>query len=77
MKTIANFGLMDVISEDDKDTINFNHSSGCVTFVIIFKQGKASIKHAYWRHLSFGGSIVGNQGKLWENFNEKIKSHLN
>ena len=77
MKTIANFGLMDVISEDNKDTINFNHSSGCVTFVIIFKKGKASITHAYWRHLSFGGSIVGNQSKLWENFNEKIKSHLN
>jgi len=77
MKTIANFGLMDVISEDNKDTINFNHSSGCVTFVIIFKKGKASIKHAYWRHLSFGGSIVGNQSKLWENFNEKIESHLN
>ena len=77
MKTIANYGLMDVISEDNKDTINFNHSSGCVTFVIIFKKGKASIKHAYWRHLSFGGSIVGNQSKLWENFNEKIKSHLN
>ena len=77
MKTIANLGLMDVISEDNKDTINFNHSSGCVTFVIIFKKGKASIKHAYWRHQSFGGSIVGNQSKLWENFNEKIKSHLN
>ena len=77
MKTIANFGLMEVISEDNKDTIIFNHSSGCVTFVIIFKKGKASIKHAYWRHLSFGGSIVGNQSKLWENFNKKIKSHLN
>ena len=77
MKTIANFGLMEVISEDNKDTIIFNHSSGCVTFVIIFKKGKASIKHAYWRHLSFGGSIVGNQSKLWENFNNKIESHLN
>ena len=77
MKTIANFGLMEVISEDNKATIIFNHSSGCVTSVIIFKKGKASIKHAYWRHLSFGGSIVGNQSKLWENFNEKIKSHLN
>ena len=77
MKTIANYGLMEVISEDNKDTIIFNHSSGCVTFVIIFEKGKASIKHAYWRHLSFGGSIVGNQRKLWENFNEKIKSHLN
>ena len=77
MKTIANFGLMDVISEDSKDTIKFNHSSGCVTFVIIFAKGKASIKHAYWRHLSFGGSIVGNQSKLWENFNKKIKNYLN
>ena len=77
MKTIANYGLMEVISEDNKDTIIFNHSSGCVTFVIIFKKGKASIKHAYWRHLSFGGSINGNQSKLWKNFNDKIESHLN
>ena len=77
MKTIANFGLMDVISEDNKDTIKFNHSSGCVTFVIIFEKGKASIKHAYWRHLSFGGSINGNQSKLWKYFNDKIESHLN
>ena len=37
MKTIANFGLMDVISEDNKDTINFNHSSGQVTFELIFQ----------------------------------------
>ena len=73
MKTIANLGLMDVISEDNKDTINFNHSSGCVTFVIIFEKGKASIKHAYWRHLSFGGRISGSQNKLWKVFNEKIK----
>tara|TARA_B100002052_G_scaffold260158_1_gene253180 strand:- start:892 stop:1125 length:234 start_codon:yes stop_codon:yes gene_type:complete len=73
MKTIANFGLMEVISEDNKDTIIFNHSSGCVTFVIIFKKGKASIKHAYWRHLSFGGRISGSQNKLWKVFNEKIK----
>ena len=56
MKTIANYGLMEVISEDNKDTIIFNHSSGCVTFVIIFDKGKASIKHAYWSNLSFGGS---------------------
>ena len=73
MKTIANFGLMDVISEDNKDTIKFNHSSGCVTFVIIFEKGKASIKHAYWRHLSVGGPISGSQNKLWKVFNEKIK----
>ena len=39
MKTIANFGLMDVISEDNKDTINFNHSSGQVTFELIFQKG--------------------------------------
>ena len=73
MKTIANFGLMEVISEDNKDTIKFNHSSGCVTFVIIFEKGKASIKHAYWRHLSVGGPISGSQNKLWKVFNEKIK----
>ena len=46
MKTIANFGLMDVISEDNKDTIKFNHS----TFVIIFaKKGKASNETFIWR----------------------------
>ena len=73
MKTIANYGLMEVISEDNKDTIIFNHSSGCVTFVIIFEKGKASIKHAYWRHLSVGGRISGSQNKLWKVFNEKIK----
>ena len=50
MKTIANFGLMDVISEDNKDTINFNHSSGKVTFELIFNEDKVTIKNAYWRH---------------------------
>tara|TARA_B100001142_G_C14047642_1_gene544605 strand:+ start:490 stop:723 length:234 start_codon:yes stop_codon:yes gene_type:complete len=73
MKTIANFGLMDVISEDNKDTINFNHSSGKVTFELIFKNDKTIIKKAYWRHLSFGGRITGDQGKLWKIFSQKIK----
>ena len=73
MKTIANFGLMDVISEDNKDTINFNHSSGKVTFELIFNEDKVTIKKAYWRHLSFGGRISGSQDKLWKVFNEKIK----
>ena len=73
MKTIANFGLMDVISEDNKDTINFNHSSGKVTFELIFNEDKVTINNAYWRHLSVGGRISGSQDKLWKVFNEKIK----
>ena len=73
MKTIANFGLMDVISEDNKDTINFNHSSGKVTFELIFNEDKVTTKKAYWRHLSVGGRISGSQDKLWKVFNEKIK----
>ena len=73
MKTIANFGLVDVISEDNKDTINFNHSSGKVTFELIFNEDKVTIKNAYWRHLSFGGRISGSQDKVWKVFNEKIK----
>ena len=73
MKTIANFGLMDVISEDNKDTINFNHSSGKVTFELIFNEDKVTIKNAYWSHLSSGGRISGSQDKLWKVFNEKIK----
>ena len=73
MKTIANFGLMDVISEDNKDTINFNHSSGKVTFELIFNEDKVTINNAYWSHLSVGGRISGSQNKLWKVFNEKIK----
>ena len=73
MKTIANFGLMDVISEDNKDTINFNLSSGQVTFVLAFKGEEITIEHAYWRHLSYGGAIKGDQTKLWKIFNQKIK----
>ena len=73
MKTIANFGLMDVISEDNKDTINFNHSSGKVTFELIFNEDKVTIKNAFGSHLSFGGRISGSQDKLWKVFNEKIK----
>ena len=73
MKTIANFGLMEVISEDNKDTIHFNHSSGQVTFELIFNEDKVTIKNAYWRHLSVGGRISGSQDKLWKVFNEKIK----
>ena len=56
MKTIANFGLMDVISEDNKDTINFNHGSGKVTFVLAFKGEDINIESAYWRHLGYGGA---------------------
>ena len=73
MKTIANFGLIEVISEDNKDTIHFNHSSGQVTFELIFNEDKVTINKAYWRHLSFGGRISGSQDKLWKVFNEKIK----
>ena len=77
MKTIANFGLMDVISEDNKDTINFNLSSGQVTFVLVFKGEDITIERAYWRHLNYGGSIEGDQAKLWTIFNQKIKKKLN
>ena len=77
MKTIANFGLMDVISEDNKDTINFNLSSGQVTFVLDFKGEEITIERAYWRHLSYGGAIKGDQAKLWKIFNEKIQKKLN
>ena len=77
MKTIANFGLMDVISEDNKDTINFNLSSGKVTFVLAFKGEDITIENAYWRHLNYGGSIEGDQAKLWKIFNQKIKKKLN
>ena len=73
MKTITNFGLMDVISEDNKDTINFNLSSGQVTFVLAFKGEEITIERAYWRHLSYGGAIKGDQTKLWKIFNQKIK----
>ena len=73
MKTIANFGLMDVISEDNKDTINFNLSSGKVTFILAFEGEEISIERAYWRHLNYGGAIKGDQAKLWKIFNQKIK----
>ena len=76
MKTISNFGLMEVISEDNKDTIHFNHSSGQVTFELIFNEDKITINKAYWRHLSFGGRISGSQNKLWKAFNEKIKKSV-
>ena len=77
MKTIANFGLMDVISEDNKDTINFNLSSGKVTFILAFNGEEVAIERAYWRHLNYGGAIEGDQAKLWKIFNEKIKKKLN
>ena len=76
MKTIANFGLMEVISEDNKDTIHFNHSSGQVTFELIFNEDKVTKNKAYWRHLLFGGRISGSQNKLWKVFNEKIKKSV-
>ena len=47
MKTIANFGLMDVISEDNKDTINFNLSSGKITF-LVFLANLMSRKKVWW-----------------------------
>ena len=77
MKTIANFGLMDVISEDNKDTINFNLSSGRVTFILAFKSEEITIERAYWRHLNYGDAIKGDQAKLWKIFNQKIKKKLN
>ena len=77
MKTIANFGLMEVISEDNKDTINFNHSSGKVTFILGYKNKEIFIESAYWMHLGFGGAIKGDQAKLWKIFNQKIKKNLN
>ena len=77
MKTITNFGLMDVISEDNRDTINFNLSSGKVTFILTYKGDGISIERAYWRHLNYGGAIEGDQAKLWKIFNQKIKKKLN
>ena len=76
MKTIANFGLMGVISEDNKDIINFKHGSGKVTFILTFKDDEVSIEKAYWRHLGYGGRIEGNQLKLWKIFNQKIIKSL-
>ena len=76
MKTIANFGLMDVISEDNKDTINFNHGSGKVTFILAFKGEEILIESAYWMHLGCGGAIKGDQAKLWKVFNQKIMKSL-
>ena len=76
MKTIANFGLMEVISEDNKDTINFNHSSGKVTFILGYKNKEIFIESAYWMHLGCGGAIKGDQAKLWKIFNQKIKTNL-
>ena len=35
MKTIANFGLMDVISEDNKDTINFIYGKAVCLFTAV------------------------------------------
>ena len=60
---------MDVISED-KDTINFNHGSGKVTFVLACKGEDITIKSAYWRHLGYGGAIKGDLAKLWKIFNQ-------
>ncbi len=77
MKTIANYGLMEVISEDNKDTINFNHSSGRVTFILGYKNEEIFIESAYWMHLGCGGAIKGDQAKLWKIFNQKIKKNLN
>jgi len=77
MKTITNFGLMDVISEDSKDTIYFNHSSGRVTFILGYKNEEIFIESAYWMHLGCGGAIKGDQAKLWKIFNQKIKKNLN
>ena len=76
MKTIANFRLMDVISEDDKVTVNFKLTSGKVTFILTFKGDEVSIEKAYWRHLGYGGRIEGNQLKLWKIFNQKIMKSL-
>ena len=76
MKTITNFGRMDVISENNKDIINFKLNSGKVTFILAFKDNEVSIEKAYWRNLGYGGRIEGNQLKLWEIFNQKIMTSL-
>ena len=76
MKTIANFRLMDVISENNKDIINFKLNSGKVTFILAYRDNEVSIEKAYWRHLGYGGRIEGNQLKLWEIFNQKIMTSL-
>ena len=77
MKTITKFGLVDVISEGKKDIFNFHRTSGRHTYEVVFRKGKAFIKNAYWRYLSFGGQIKGDQGSLWKKFNNDIKKYSN
>ena len=73
---ITNFGFMDIVSVGDKDTINFRHGSGKVTFVLIYSKNDILVQNAYWMHLGYGGRIDGDQTKLWKIFNQKIKRGL-
>ena len=72
MKTIYKIDLLEVISEDNKDIINFSHSSGKTTYELVYKDGQASIQKAFWRQSGFGGSIKGDQDRLWKEFSKKL-----
>ena len=73
MKTVYKIGLLEVISEDNKDIINFNHSSGKTTYELVYEDGQALIQKAFWRQSGFGGSIKGDQDLLLKEFCKKIK----
>lgn len=76
MKTVYKIGLLEVISEDNKDIINFSHSSGKTTYELVYEDGQASIQKAFWRQSGFGGSIKGNQNYLWKEFRKKLKTNI-
>ena len=76
MKTVYKIGLLEVISEDNKDIINFGHSSGKTTYELVYEDGQASIQKAFWRQSGFGGSIKGNQNYLWKEFRKKLKANI-
>ena len=76
MKTVYKIGLLEVISEDNKDIINFNHSSGKTTYELVYQGGQASIQKAFWRQSGFGGSIKGDQDLLWKEFRKKLKANI-
>ena len=73
MKTTYKIGLLEVICEDNKDIINFNHSSGKTTYELVYEGGQASIQKAFWRQSGFGGSIKVDQDRLWKEFSKKIR----
>ena len=77
MKTTYKYGLLEIISQDNRDILKFNHTSGRVTFEIVYKKnGSVLIDKAYWQQSGFGGPIKGNQESLWKSFYLKIKDKL-